>query len=72
MSTLTRVLVIGGMSSIGLIVGGTIGLDQGITPELSAWLQIIIGATALTVILTVFGGSFLNKKRSNLKHRDDT
>ncbi|GBO88643.1 hypothetical protein [Marinobacter salsuginis] len=72
MSTLTKVFVIGSMSSVGLIVGGIIGLVQGINPELNAWLQILIGAFALTGILAIIGGSALHKKRMTVKSRDDT
>lgn len=72
MSVLTRVMVIGAAASIGLLIGGTIGLQQGVSHAVSSWLQIIMGAASLTSICVVGGASAIQKKRSALKSRNDT
>ncbi|WP_273209005.1 hypothetical protein [Marinobacter subterrani] len=72
MNTLNRILILGILASIGLIIGGVIGLNQSSTPELNAWVQLGLGSTALTSIAVILGSKALYTKRSGCKHRDDT
>lgn len=72
MNTLNKVLILGILASIGLIIGGVIGLNQSSTPELNAWIQLALGSTALTSIAVTLGSKALHMERSGSKRRDDT
>lgn len=72
MSTLNSALILGSLASIGLVIGGIIGLTQSSTPDLFAWIQLTLGGTALISLSAVVGGSALQKKHLNIKRPDDS
>ncbi|GAB0154571.1 hypothetical protein [Marinobacterium sp. BA1] len=72
MNTLNRVLILGVLASIGLIIGGVIGLNQSSESVLTAWIQLVLGSTALTSIAVTVGSKTLQTKRSDCKHHKDT